>query len=351
VDFALRSPYLDLAELLPVTPGSPVLPNARGGGTVQIARLRNQKLDVTNVTARLALTPGVVEVPEFAFDGYGGAVRGTGRFDLHDPARPVYAVKARVDTVEADRLLSAWTPARGLLHGALNTTLDFSGEGSTPDDLKRSLTAVGLAALANGTLGPGPTLEALSQFTKIPELKEVRFKNMKLPFRVERGRMITDPVVLTGSNGDWRLSGGIGFDGSLDYAVSTTLPPDVVKKLGADAALVAGALSGDDGRILIDLRVSGNAKSPRIDWDKKAMGERAKGQLSSTLEKQRAKLEAELLKGLAPKSGGAATDSAAARSPEDEARQRRALEDSLKKTARGLLEGLFSKPKRDTTRH
>jgi len=139
-------------------------------------------------------------------------------------------------------------------------------------------------------------LEALSQFTKIPELKEVRFKNMKLPFRVERGRMITDPVVLTGSNGDWRLSGGIGFDGSLDYAVSTTLPPDVVKKLGADAALVAGALSGDDGRILIDLRVSGNAKSPRIDWDKKAMGERAKGQLSSTLEKQRAKLEAELLK-------------------------------------------------------
>jgi hypothetical protein len=349
VDFTLRSPYLDLAELLPVTPGSPVLPNARGGGKVEIARLKNQRLDVANVTALLTLTPGVVEVPEFAFDGYGGAVRGAGRFDLHDPARPVYAVKARVDTVEADRLLSAWTPARGLLHGALNTTLDFSGEGSTPDDLKRSLTAVGLAALANGTLGPGPAFEVLSQFTKIPEFKEVRFKNMKLPFRVERGRMITDPVVLTGSNGEWRLSGGIGFDGSLDYAVSTTLPPDVVQKLGATASLAAGALAGEDGRILIDLRVSGNAKAPRIDWDKKAMGERAKGQLSSTLEKQRAKLEAELLKGLAPKTGGGVADSA--RSPEDEARARRALEDSLKKTARGLLEGLFSKPKRDTTRH
>lgn len=352
VDFTLRSPYLDLAELLPVTPGSPVLPNARGGGTVEIARLRNQRLDVANVTARLALTPGVVEVPEFAFDGYGGAVRGAGRFDLHDPARPVYAVKARVDSVEADRLLSAWTPARGLLHGALNTTLDFSGEGSTPDDLKRSLTAVGLAALANGTLGPGPAFEALSQFTKIPELKEVRFQNLRLPFRVERGRMITDPVVLTGSNGDWRLSGGIGFDGSLDYAVSTTLPPEVVQKLGATAALAAGALAGGNGRILIDLRVTGNAKAPRIDWDRKAMGERAKGQLSSTFEKQRAKLEAELLKGLAPKTGGgAASDSAAALSPEDEARARRALEDSLKKTARGVLEGLFSKPKRDTTRH
>ena len=352
VDFTLRSPYLDLTELLPVTPGSPVLPNARGGGRVEIARLKNQKLDVANVTARLKLTPGVLEAPEFAFDGYGGAVRGTGRFDLHDPARPVYAVKARADTVEADRLLSAWTPARGLLHGALSTTLDFAGEGSTPDDLKRTLTAVGLAALANGTLGPGPALEALSQFTRIPELKEVRFKNMKLPFRVERGKVITDPVVLTGSNGEWRLSGGIGFDGSLDYAVSTTLPPDVVQRLGATGALAAGALAGEGGKILIDLKVTGNAKSPRIDWDKKAMGERAMGNLSSTLEQQRAKLEAELMKNLTPHAKSGPLDSSATLSPADSARRaRRALEDSLKNTARGLLEGLFSKPKRDTTRH
>ena len=172
---------------------------------------------------------------------------------------------------------------------------------------------------------------------------------MKLPFRVERGRMITDPVVLNGSNGEWRLSGGIGFDGALDYAVSTTLPPDVVKRLGAAGALAAGALAGADGRILIDLRVTGNAKSPRIDWDKKAMGERAKGNLSSTLEKQRARLESELLKGLAPPGGGAG-DSARAGGPQDDAHARRALEDSLAKTARGLFEGLFSKPKRDTTR-
>jgi hypothetical protein len=351
VSFTLRSPYLDLGELLPVTPGSPALPNARGSGRVEIGRLLNQRLDVTNATARLALTPGVLEVPEFAFDGYGGAVRGTGRFDLRDSAKPVYAVKAKVDTVEADRLLSAWTPARGLLHGALNTTIDFSGVGATPDDIKRSLTAVGLAALANGTLGPGPALEALARFTKVPELREVKFQNLKLPFRVEQGRMITDPVVLTGKNGEWRLSGGIGFDGSLDYAVSTTLPPDAVKRLGADGALVAGALAGEGGKILIDLRVTGNAKAPRIDWDQKAMAERARGNLSSTLEQQRSKLEAELLKNLAPR-GTNPADSGAVLSPADSARHaRRAMEDSLKNTARDLLKGLFGKPKRDTTRH
>ena len=355
VDFTLRSPYLDLAELLPVTPGSPVLPNARGLGRVEIKRLIKDKLDASNVRARVALTPGVLDLTEFSFDGYGGAVRGTGRFDLRDAARPVYAVKARVDTVEADRLLSAWTPARGLLHGVLNTTLDFSGVGSTPDDIKRSLTAIGRAALADGTLGPGPAFEALSRFTKVPELKEVRFKDLKLPFRVENGRMITDPVVLEGANGEWRFSGGIGFDGSLDYAVSTTLPRDVVEKLGADAALAAGALADDNGRILLDLRVSGNARSPRIAWDAEAMGERAKGRLSSALDKQRKRLESELLRGLEPKqsgdgAGAFTSDSARASAADSARRARRAMEDSLKKAARGLLEGLFGGGKKDTTR-
>ncbi|HEY2954028.1 MAG TPA: AsmA-like C-terminal region-containing protein [Candidatus Eisenbacteria bacterium] len=344
VDFTLRSPGLDLGELLPVAPGSPVLPNVRGGGRVEIARLRKEKLDVENVTARLVLSPQVVEVPEFTLDGYGGTVRGLARFDVRDPARPGYVIKARVDSVEADRLLSAWTPARGLLHGALNTTLDLSGEGSSPRDLKRTLTAVGLAAVANGVLGPGPAFEALAELTRTPELKQVRFQDLKLPFRVERGRMITDPVVLKGSNGEWRLSGGIGFDGSLDYAVSTTLPPDVVKKLGAAAALAEGALADREGRVLLDLRVTGSARSPRVDWDRKAMSARAAGRLSEALEEQRKRLEAGLRESLAPPA--TAGDSAGTKPLSG-----RALEDSLKRAARDLFKGFFGGGKRDTSRH
>ena len=51
VDFTAALALPDLAELLPVTPGSPVLPNARGKGTVAIERLKNQKLDVSHLSA------------------------------------------------------------------------------------------------------------------------------------------------------------------------------------------------------------------------------------------------------------------------------------------------------------
>lgn len=342
VDFDFRSPHLDLAELLPTTPGTPFLPNATGGGRVAIARLMQGKLDAKNVRADVTLQPAELASPAYSFEGYGGTVTGKARFDLRDTARPVYSITTDVKNVQADDLLSAWTPARGLLHGALSTNLEFAGAGTEPEQLKRTLTLVGLAALSEGKLGPGPTLAALSEFVKIPQLKEVRFKDLRLPMRIEQGRVVTDPVVLNGSSGEWRLTGAIGFDGALDYAVSVTLPPEAAAALGARSALAAGALSDDQGRVLLDLRVTGSAKSPRIAWDTRAMRDRLAGRVSQAFAEQRAKLEAETRE-----AARAALEQAAAGARDSARTSVRSLgagaADSLRRAAGGLLENFFGR--------
>lgn len=300
VQFDFASPNLDLAEILPAGGGGPVLPNARGGGRVSIARLRNDRLDVRNVRADVALDPAVLSVPSFALDGYGGAVRGNARFDLSDPQVPVYRLDARVDSVQADDLLSAWTPVKGLIKASLNTNIDLSGAGVEPEQVQRSLSAVGLAALANGTIGPGPSLEAIAQFVKIPAFKEVPFNDADLPFRVVNGRMVTNPVRLAGPYGDWQAVGSVGFDGTLDYALSITLPPSVAQRLNARSALAAGALSDGEGRVLLDLRVTGPAKAPKVAWDPAAMRDRLAGRASQAIAEQRAKLADEARKAISP---------------------------------------------------
>ena len=343
VDFTFRSPYLDLAELLPVTPGAPFLPNSRGGGHVTIDRLKQGKLDVAAVTADVKLAPALLESPKFSLKGYGGTVTGDAKFDLSDTRKPGYAVKAVVDSVKADALLSAWTPARNLLAGTLSTKLDFSGAGQTPGDLKQSLTLVGLASLADGHLGPGPALEAISQLVKVPKLKQVDFKTLELPMRIEHGRIISDPVKISGPAGDWRLAGGLGFDGALDYAVSVTLPPDVVKSLGADAALAAGALADPQGRVLLDLHVSGNAKAPRVSLDTKAMQARLAGRVSDALTQQSRKLEEEA------KQAAQQALMQQLGAPRDTTKpaldlNSKATRDSLARTAKDLFKNLFGKP-------
>lgn len=345
VEFNLRSPHLDLAELLPATPGSPLAPNARGRGRVTIARLINKKLDVRNVSARVDLAPGVVGVPEFGFDGYGGRVTGDARFDLNDPANPVYAVKARVDSVKADSLLSAWTPLRGVLKGALNTTLDLSGEGTTPEQLSRTLTAIGLASVLDGSLGPAKPLEEVARITGVKAFDAVRFKDARVPFRVERGRVVTDDVVMRGRDGEWRLSGAVGFDGALDYAASVTVPAEAVQKLGAKAALAAGALADPDGRVLIDLRIGGNVKSPRVSWDSKAMGDRLAGRVSASLKEQGKKLERQIVDDYARRLTGDSTVTDSARKA-----ARKELGRELEQAGKDLLKGLFGGGKADTAK-
>jgi len=349
VQFDFRSPHLDLAELLPTTPGAPFLPNAQGGGDVRIARLKQGKLDVTDVAAAVQLEPAVLASPSFTMKSYGGTVAGSARFDLRDTQQPAYAIKTQVQSVKADELLAVWTPLKGLLRGTLSSDLDFSGQGQSPEDFKRSLTLVGLAAFVEGQLGPGPAIEAVADHVRIPALKELKFKDLKLPLRIERGRVITDPVLISGPSGDYRLIGSIGFDGALDYAVSVTLPPTAVAALRAQSALAAGALQDEQGRLLLDLRVTGSAQKPRVAWDTGAMRDRLAGRASQAIEEQRAKL-ADEGKRLEQAAKEAATKALTDRLglSGDSARGNAGVNlkntaDSLKKSAGDVLKGFFGR--------
>ncbi len=344
VDFTLESPHLDLDELLPATPGSPLLPNAQGTGRVKIAELRQDRLDVKNVVARLALDPGVVTVPAFTFDGYGGQVGGHARIDLNDPAKPVFALSATVKDVKADDILSTWTPAKDLVHGVLNSNIELSGEGMTAADLSKSLTAVGLAALANGTFGPGPTLEKIAAFTSIPQFKELHVRDGTFPFAVEAGRVSFREVHFDGPTGDWRIAGSVGFDGTLDYAVSASLPADIANQLGTAGAIAAGALKDQNGEILLDLRVTGPAKAPKVSWDKRAMLDRLMGKNSQAIAEKGKQLGKEALQALGERGAGTQDTSLAGY----EARIK-AVADSLKKLkAKDVLKNLFGGGKKDT---
>jgi len=336
--FTLKSPYLDLAELLPPGPGGPLALNAKGGGRVEIARLRNRKLDVEDVVANVAVEPGIIAVPSFALRGYGGAVKGSARFGLLDPANPSFAVKGRADTIQVDRFLSAWSPARGIVTGAASTNFDLSGDGVRPEQLQRSLTALGLALVAEGRLG-GPVMEAIAQATRTPALREVRFRELKLPFRVERGRVVTDSVRFGGGAGEWLVSGLVGFDGAIDYAVSATLPPGIMGRGGVQGALAAGLLGDERGRLLLDLRVTGTAKAPRVALNSQVMRNRLAGKASNLLRQQRARLGETLLRssGLAPRDSGV-VDSAGRRVPQLDTK---ALGRELQKQGEDLFRGFF----------
>ncbi len=343
VDFDFRAPRLDLAEVLPPSSGPPIVLNAVGGGRVAIDRLINQKLDVSAVRADVALEPGIVNAPRFTMKAYGGDVAGSARLDVRDPAKPGVSLKAKVDSLSADALVSAWTPAKNFLRGSLNTALDFSVAGATQQEMMRSLTAIGLAEVIRGQIGPGPVLAEVARVVRVPALDRLRFEDAKLPFHVERGRIVSDPAVLRGGFGEWRIAGAVGFDGALDYAVSATLPASVTQALSARSALAAGALTDPQGNLLLDLRVTGTAKAPRVAWDPSAMKDRVMGKASQALQAQQQKLEDELRQATLARQQAAADSARRAA-----ARLEQALRDSVRRRAGDALRGFFGSSAKDT---
>jgi uncharacterized protein involved in outer membrane biogenesis len=345
VDFSLHSPNMDLAELLPVTPGAPLLPNATGGGRIEIARLRQQKLDVRDVRAQVSLDPGTLSVPAFSCDGYGGKVTGNAKFDLTDPKLPVFAVKARVDSAQANDILSAWTPLKNLFQGSLSSSLDLSGAGMTPEVIARTVSAAGLAGIVNGTFGPTPVLEAIAKAIRLPSGRVTKLRDMKLPFQVQQGRVYTDRGTLRTEYGDWVLTGSSGFDGSIDYALSGTLPKALVKGPEASSLIGAGALTDKDGNLLLDLKLGGTAKQPRVGIDTGAMKDRLAGKVSDTITEQRQKIEQQLRDALLQRQQ-ATTDSARKAAAQNE----KAIADSLRRSAQDLFKGFFGKKKKPETK-
>jgi hypothetical protein len=347
VDFALVSPYLDLADL--VKPGGGALPalNARGGGSVRVDRFRSERLEATDLRARLALEPGVVRAEEFSLRAYGGRVAGDASLDARDRARPRYRVKARVDSLQADAVLSAWTPARGVLTGVLRGDLDLAAEGVDAPALQRTLTALGAANVLGGRLGVARPLEELAKATAIPQLAELGFRDLRVPFRVEHGRIFTDDVRLAGPLGEWRMAGTLGFDGSLDYALSATLPPEVAARLPQAAALAAGALGDGHGLVLLDLKLTGSARAPRFAWDAGAMRARLAGRLTDALVGQRSMMQRQARAADdSARAAALALERAAADSARAAARRaRRSLEDSLRARGSQWLKSFFGAEK------
>ena len=233
-------------------------------------------------------------------------------------------------------MLGTWTGAKDFIRGGLSTNFDLGGAGSQPNQILRSLTAVGPPPCSTTGRSDRARRSKRSECAGMPKLKQMHFADLRMPFRVERGRR-TDEATINGPNGKWVTTGGIGFDGAMDYVVSVTLPPDVVARLGAQSALAAGALGDSKGNLLIDFRVSGTAKSPRVTLDLASMRNRALGRASEALEAEKQKLLDE----------GRRTLEAQQRAAQDSMRrvldqQKRAFEDSLRRKAGDVLKGFFS---------
>lgn len=244
-------------------------------GRLRAARAIYAKQPLTELDTRFTYHNPVLRLDETRFKAFEGdwrvdgtlALNGTTTFDLG-----VKVDHARVESIGRAFSEKETEPA---IFGILDGRGELHGQGSDLPAWEKTLRGKGHITVRDGRL-PGFNIfetvirAVLGVFAKvIPVGKlaalsgENRFERFDQEFRIDRGRIWSDPIELT--TADYLLTGkgSTGLDRTLDYRTTVELTPEGTQKMITLASLpiLGGALQGIAP---IPVRITGTVDEPKI---------------------------------------------------------------------------------------
>jgi AsmA protein len=318
----VRSSHVDLDALFPHLAGDSAAPADTGSRPP--LPLGNTMLDVsadtmilggatwTDMTGRLIWHQGSLSIDTLYGGVYGGTARLKGRIDSALSADAPYLFNVRIDSLALGQLLTRFGRVGNHLQGRGSLKAQIAGRGATPEEILQRLAIDGTAHLFDAQLvNLGAAARAQELLGLVPR-DPVPLKSRWNSFRVQEGRTRLDDFQFKALDGAWVLAGSAGLDGTLDYALDGTLPPDVSSRLSLPDAWFSALpeawrsqfdpvdlLKNDAGEAEFYLHIGGTLTRPNvsIDWARlqPVLTERFERRVKDRLTDE---VESELKKGL-----------------------------------------------------
>lgn len=276
IEFSLNSPLLNLDEILPSKkPESKeekgkqdtlMLPAIEAAGQINVQKLVFRDVELSDVMANVKVSQGIINVDNVVSKVYSGSLGGKALCDLNDPEHVRFDMQVNASKIEANDFLSRFTLFKDHLYGKLDISANFTGRGNEADDVKSSLFATGKMSVEQGKLVNWDLLNLLGEYLQVKEAKDYQIRNLKNTFLIQNQRVHFDEFFTSTKDADWQVSGSVGFDGSLDYAVGATLSSEFSKRFDA-LGEISEYLKNDAGRVVIDLKLKGTTKKPEFTLD------------------------------------------------------------------------------------
>jgi hypothetical protein len=263
--WTLVTPAWAAAEQSTIRPGDLIPPELAVDLTAEAAELVFLKTPYTDISLRGRLRDRVIDATDLGARLGTGSVRGTARLDYASDPGGRAAWDVRVQDAPATALMK---PYLGDLAAVWTGSVSASARGACdladPDAMKRSLTVVGNLAGSDGVIDLREQLAEIRPYLgDRDDLLRVRYSAARQGYEVRDAKVMVQGLHIDGHDTDWTGGGWIGLDGDLVLDLSVKLPRGFTPDLG-DLSFAAEALRGDDGRIGLDLAVTGRTDRPRV---------------------------------------------------------------------------------------
>jgi hypothetical protein len=293
IDFELRSPFVDLDEIVSMlrrenggdaasggwipearaaeaVPGPPWPEGLAAEGRFEADAGRLQGITWTQARLPLRLDRGVLSVADFSCALHGGNARGGARITLQDPRLPFHA-EVRLDGVEMASLAAEMAPERGrVLQGTGQMRLVLDGAAAA-EPLSSTLRGSASLAVRDGALTSVGLMKQAASFLEMAGGKgigadETPFRSITASFEIAESRARTDDLSFRSEDLDLDGGGTIGFDGALGLDVRAAFSPAASRGIVERTPRLAFRV-GEDGRLTIPMKIRGSLETPFVQID------------------------------------------------------------------------------------
>jgi hypothetical protein len=188
-------------------------------------------LEMSNVVGQLTVKEGRVEMKNLSVNALGGKLNVTGYYDTgKNPKQPDVSLDLDIKDASFANTFSTFVTIQKLapifenVLGNYSTHLKFNSVlGADFMPVLTSLSASGLLQSNDLEITGVSVLDGLASALKNESLKDLKVKDLKLPFSINDGRVATKPFDINFGSGTMNLSGTTGLDQSIDYTAKVNL--------------------------------------------------------------------------------------------------------------------------------
>jgi len=189
------------------------------------------RLNTTHMAGQIAVKDGKAEMKNLSMNALGGKMNVNGYYDTgNNPQNPEVSLNMDIQDVSFAQTFSTFLTIKKLAPVFENLTGNYSAKfqmvsplGADFMPVLASLAANGLLSSGNVAISGNPILNGLAATLKNDSLKELKIKDLKLPFSIDAGRVSTKPFDVNFGGGKINLQGSTGLDQTIDYTAKINL--------------------------------------------------------------------------------------------------------------------------------
>lgn len=231
-------------------------------GDVSIGELRSGGLVVRNVVVPVDFTNGNLSADPIRGSVGTGTLKGA--LDVADLFRhPEFVLHLDLNKAPVEDVISGVLPLKIPVTGLVNGLVDLKGPGLPGPEVVDSLRGNLAGTIENGAIRSNPVVRSIRDALGSDAAPEISFRTLTHSIRIQGGRMLLDAVKGDLGKDAFELGGSMGLDQSLDMSLLLKLGPERVKNAGA-ISKIAGYVQDAQGRVPVEIRITGTALSPKV---------------------------------------------------------------------------------------